>query len=168
VTTDQVVIRVENLGKLYRIGQRGTHADDLRHRLNSVLTYPFRKLWSGAKSNEPGAGSEERRAGGEASRAGSKEQGAETETHDEPSTTHQAPRTKHQAPSTKHQAPSTKHQAPSTKHSTSATTRNQQAMNNTLSGACQIHEAWVKQVKGPSTLLPVCSDVPKIGAWHDE
>ena len=38
------VIRVENLSKLYRIGTRGTHADDLRHRLGSALTYPFRKL----------------------------------------------------------------------------------------------------------------------------
>jgi len=42
--SSDVVIRVENLGKLYRIGQRGTHADDLRHRLNSALTYPVRRL----------------------------------------------------------------------------------------------------------------------------
>jgi hypothetical protein len=32
----------------------------------------------------------------------------------------------------------------------------------------RLREASLKQVKGPSTLLPVCSDVPKIGAWHDE
>ena len=68
------VIRVDNLSKLYRIGTRGTHADDLRHRLGSALTYPFRKLWSGAKS---------------------KEQGAEGGEH-KPSTKHNEPSTKHQ------------------------------------------------------------------------
>jgi len=68
-----IVIRVENLGKLYRIGQRGTHADDLRHRLNSALAYPFRKIWRGAGRRAQGAGSGEQSAERE-------KQGAESQT----------------------------------------------------------------------------------------
>ena len=40
-----IAIRVENLSKRYKIGTRGTHADELRGRLANAATAPFRKLF---------------------------------------------------------------------------------------------------------------------------
>ncbi|MFH1922647.1 MAG: hypothetical protein ABIP48_22515 [Planctomycetota bacterium] len=41
----QPVIVVEKLSKQYRIGRRGTHADELRGVLAGAITAPFRKLF---------------------------------------------------------------------------------------------------------------------------
>ena len=41
-----IAIRVEGLSKRYKIGTRGTHADELRGRLAGALTAPFQKLFN--------------------------------------------------------------------------------------------------------------------------
>lgn len=43
--SNDVAIRVEGLSKKYRIGNRGTHADDLRYRLAGAISSPFRRLF---------------------------------------------------------------------------------------------------------------------------
>jgi len=83
-----IAIRVENLSKRYKIGSRGTHADELRGRLAGAVTAPFRKLFS--RNGESRVQSPESR-----------------EQNEEPSTTNEATTTKHQAPGTKHDEPST-------------------------------------------------------------
>ena len=47
-----IAIRVEGLSKRYKIGTRGTHADELRGRLATAATAPFRRLFrrNGASS----------------------------------------------------------------------------------------------------------------------
>jgi hypothetical protein len=40
-----IAIKAEGLSKRYRIGHRGTHADDLRHRLANAASAPFKKLF---------------------------------------------------------------------------------------------------------------------------
>lgn len=45
IPMSDIAIKAEGLSKRYRIGHRGTHADDLRHRLANAASAPFKKLF---------------------------------------------------------------------------------------------------------------------------